>query len=69
MTSFTLDQLRAQVDDAEQTLIALRIIAEIAQGEMDKIKDQLRQAQSVRMTLSKQYVAAIDAQMKEQANA
>jgi NADH:ubiquinone oxidoreductase subunit 6 (subunit J) len=69
-TTFTLDQLKAQLDDAEETVIALRMIADIAQDKVREIQEQLRQAQTIRLTISRQYVLAIEvAQMKEQANA
>ena len=72
MTSFTLDQLKAQSEDAHETMIARGIIVDAITEELNRAIQDKIEARNAYLAVSAQYVAAMDAwiaQMKEQANA
>lgn len=61
MTTFTLDQLKAQVDDAQETHIANGIFVDLLTEQLTKAIDEQVKSRRIYLALSKQYVAAIDA--------
>jgi hypothetical protein len=72
MKAFTLDQLKAQTEDAQETLIARGIIIDALTELLNKAIQEKIEARNAYLAVSAQYVAAMDAhisQMKEQANA
>ena len=68
MTTFTLDQLKAQTEDAQETMIARGIIVDsLTELLNEAIKEQIA-ARNAYLAVSQQYVAAMNAVL-EQANA
>ena len=68
MTTFTLDQLKAQSEDAQETMIARGIIVDsLTELLNEAIKEQIA-ARNAYLAVSQQYVAAMNAVL-EAANA
>ena len=67
MTSFTLDQLKAQTEDAQETMIARGIIVDALTEELTRAIDEQVKARRAYLAVSAQYVAAMDAELKREA--
>ena len=66
-TSFTLDQLKAQTEDAQETLIARGIIIDALTELLNKAIQEKIEARNAYLAVSAQYVAAMDAELKREA--